>query len=431
MNRKYYIIGGVILFLIIIIVVLLVATSGKKPQAAGPITLTWWKTFETSDNVQQLIADYEKTHKNVTINYVKKDETTYEQDLLEAYASGTAPDILSIHNDWLPQEADKLAPDPTGDVRSYKTTFVDVAADDFIKDNQIFAVPMNVDVMALYYNKDILNSANVLPPKTWSELVSDVPKITQLTKPGTFTRSGIAFGTAANVNRAVDIMSLLMLQNGTQFYNDSYSGATFDQTQTSAGGDSVNPGAVALQYYTQFADPAKTVYTWNARSDNNVDSFTQGRVGMMLSYFYMEPQIQSKAPTLNWDVAPVPQPSTDSVQINFANYWGEAVNKNSPNVQAAWDFLNFITSHDELSAYYKQHQLVSSRKDILQTQMSDPTLGVFAEEALSAKSVYKKDADGFETVFSKMIDDVSQRGLTPEEAATNAAQQIDLQLQQH
>jgi multiple sugar transport system substrate-binding protein len=435
MSKKYYIIGGAVLFLIIIIIVLLLSAKAKPTGPTGNIELTWWKTFETSDNVQQLITDYQNTHKNVTINYVKKDISTYEQDLLNAYASDTGPDILSIHNDWLPAQIDKLAPMPAGSVRDYKTNFVDVATNDFIKENKIYALPMNVDVLAMYYNRDILNSAGVAPPATWEELAKvTVPKITKQDQPGNFTRSGIALGTSANVNRAVDIISLLMLQNGTQFYNPDYSQATFDQQQlpsNQSGTTCETLGCLTLEYYTQFANPAKNVYTWNAKSDNSVDAFTQGKLAMMLSYYYMRPQILDKGPTLNWDVAPVPQVSQDSIKVNFANYWGEAVNKNSKNAAAAWDFLNFITSKDELSKYYTQHKQVSSRKDILQIQAQDSEIGVYAEAALSAKSVYKKDADRFEKTFSDMISDVSTKGLSANEAISNAVQQIDLQLQQN
>ncbi len=413
--------------MLLIIMVGLFVLSGKPANQAnnGPIQITWWKTFEDTQNIQPLIQDYQATHRNVTINFVKKDVATYDQDLLNAFASGKGPDIFSIHNDWLPQELDKVAPMPDAlmSVRTYKDTFANVAADDFVTDNKIYAIPLNLDVLALFYNEDLLGNSGIsTPPTTWKDLETDVEKITKQNTPGDFTRSGVAMGTAANVNRAVDILSLLMLQNGTQMYSSDFSSATFDQTTN----QNENPGSTALQFYTQFADPSKRSYTWNARSDNSVDAFTQNKVAMMLSYFYMRPQILAKAPNLNWEVGAVPQISPDVVKVNFANYWGEAVSNKSKNTDAAWDFLNFISSKDELSKYYKQHQLIGSRKDILQEQISDPVLGVFAENALTAKSVYKKDPNKFEAVFSNMIDDVAVRGLTPQEAISNAAQQLSL-----
>jgi len=433
MSKKYLIIGGIIILLLILAGVVLFSSGSKPNPSPGKIELTWWKTFETSENVQDLIADYQATHKNVTINYVKKDINSYEQELVNALASGTGPDIFTIHNDWLPKHNDKIAPMPATlmSQRVYQDTFLECATTDFVKDGKIYAVPLAVDLLALYYNKDILGTANIsLPPKTWPELVTDVQKITKFSKPGVFLRSGVAMGTSDNVNRAVDILSLLMMQNGTKFYSDDLNSATFDQNKPVAdSSESFNPGATALDFYTQFADTSKTSYTWNSRNDMSIDAFTQGKVGMMISYSYLLPTIKDRAPNLNFGVAPVPQVSSDVDKVNFANYWGESVSKASKNQLAAWDFLNFITSNAELQKYYAKHKQISSRKDLLPTQSQDTDIGVFAENALTAKSVYKQDSETFEAAFLKMINDVVLKNFTPEEAIRNATQQINLTLQ--
>jgi len=436
MDKKYYIIGGVLL-LLVIVAALLFFTSGGTPaknNPSGQVTLTWWKTFEESGNIQDLISDYQATHKNVVINFVKKNAADYEQELLNAFASGTGPDIFSIHNDWLPKQADRISPMPQTlmSIRNYRETFVDVASNDFVANNNIYAVPMSLDALALYYNKDLLGSAGIAqPPATWPEVVSDTQKLTKTGSAGSFIQSGIALGTSGNVNRAVDILSLLMLQNGTQFYSDDLKQAKFDQAQNNPGSSSgsFNPGATALAFYTQFADPSKVTYTWNSKTDLSLDAFVQGKVAMMLSYAYTQPMIKSRAPNLNWGVASMPQVSEDSTKINFANYWGESVSKSSPSVAVAWDFLNFITQKPQLEKYYLKHKQVAPRKDMLASQAADSEIGVFAEAALTARSVYKKDANVFEAVFGKMIDDVVLRNFAAAEAISNAASQINLNLQ--
>ena len=433
MTKKYYIIGG-ILALLLITVGAFLATGQNKPKPSDEkIEITWWKTFEDSENVSDLIQDFETANKNVVVNFVKKDAATYESDLVDALASGSGPDIFSIHNDWLPKHIDKIVPlpDTAISLRAYQDSFVDVAYGDFVKDGKIYAVPLTVDVLALYYNKDILGSAGISQPATtWPELVSDVQKITKVSKSGVFSRSGIALGTAANINRAVDVLTLLMMQNGTQFYTDDFSSASFDQSQSVSGTEQgFNPGATAMAFYTQFANPAKTSYTWNVKSDFSVDAFTQGKLGMMISYQYMEPLIKAKALNLNWGVSAIPQVSDESSKINFANYWGEAISKNSKNKQAAADFLAFISSKDGLTKYYASHKLISSRKDVIATQISDTEIGVFAEGVLTARSVYKRDANVYESVFLKMINDVILNSMEPEEALRNGVSQINLNLQ--
>lgn len=430
-NKKYYIIGAAVLVLLIILGIVFFAGSGDKKPRRGNVELTWWKTFDDQETVSELISEYQKINKGITINFVKKDVVDYEQELLDALAAGRGPDILTIHNDWLPKHMDKLTPAPTDliSLRVFQETFADVVASDFISDGKIYAVPLSLDVLALYYNKDILGSNGISsPPKTWPELVAAVEKITTQSSPGEFLRSGVAMGTSDNVNRAVDILLLLMLQNGTEFYSPDLGFAKFDQTKISSDNQNYNPGALALEFYTQFSNPAKKTYTWNQRSDFSVDAFTQGRAAMMISFAYMRPVIKAKSPNLNWGVAPVPQIDATDSKVNFANYWGEAVSKASPNFDVAWDFLNFISQKEILQKYYEKRELPSSRKDILAAQISDPQIGVFAESALTARSVYKKDTNQFETIFLKMIDDVVLRNFKPVDAVRSAAQQINLGL---
>jgi multiple sugar transport system substrate-binding protein len=428
MSKKYLIIGGIVLVFILILVVAYVMTSGEKAPPQQRAELVWWKVFDDSDKTQELINDYQGLNKNVTIRYVKKDVATYEQELIDALASGRGPDILTVHNDWLPKHKDILIEMPANMMteRQYRETFLDVAGEDFISDGKIYAIPLSVDVLALYYNKDIFNSVGISePPKTWSDVASAAQKITSQDRNGDFIRSGIAMGSSSNVNRAADILALLMLQNGTVFYDQNKT-ISFDNQQIEALDGSFNPASTALDFYTQFANPGKRAYTWNAKADNSVDAFSQNKLGMMISYSYMRERIIDKAPNLNWGVAAIPQVDNSGNKINFANYWGEGVSKSSKSPQAAWDFLRFISQKEVLAKYYAKREVPASRKDMIASQYSDIELGVFAENALIAKSMRKEDANRVESILLNTIDDVVLRNASATEAVRNAAQQMRL-----
>lgn len=399
--------------------------GGGTGGGGGNVVLNFWKPFEDSQNIQPLITAYQQAHPNVQIVYTKKNIENYEADLIDALASGTGPDIFSINNAWLPKYTDKLtpAPDKTFIIKDYKDAFVDVAVKDFTKNNKIYAVPLSVDSLALYYNKDLLGSAGIAtPPKTWAELASQVQKIKRSDGRGYFTRSGAALGTNTNINRAVDIVYLFMLQQGARPYNEEGANPTFDQDLL-INGNSINPGQQALSFYTSFANPSSANYNWNLRSDYSVDAFANGRAAFLFSYSYMRQTILSKAPNLNFDVAMVPQPNLDNPLVNFSNYWGEGVSKQSKNAVWAWDFLKFISSKESLDKYYAQNKLPSSRKDLIQLQIQDADIGVFANANLTAKSFYRPDQTKLDNIFGKAIDNVILNGLTPAEALNQASQQ--------
>ncbi|MDE2312427.1 MAG: extracellular solute-binding protein [Patescibacteria group bacterium] len=396
------------------------STGGSQKQ----VTLTMWDPFMDSQSLQPLFDAYRKNHPNVTIVYTKKDISTYQSDLLDALASGNGPDIFSINNAWLPQYLDKATAAPSSilNLKTFKDSFVDAVANDFTKDGQIYGVAMSVDSLALYYNKDLMGTAGIAtPPKTWNELGSDVQLIKRQDNKGYFTRSGAALGTNANVNRAVDILYLMMLQQGTVPYS-AEGQPTFAQA-VQKNGNYVTPGTAGLDFYTSFANPASLNYNWNSRSDYSVDAFANGRAAFMYSYSYMRQTILQKNPNLNFDVAPVPQPNLDDPSVNFANYWGQIVSRQSRNPAAAWSFLSFLTSKDSLDTYYAQNKVPSSRRDLIALQAADPDIGVFANANLTAKSFYRPDQAKMDDIFGHVIDNVILNNVSEADALSQAQQQ--------
>lgn len=398
--------------------------GGGSGQQNQQVVLNVWKVFEETENLQPLFDAYQQKHPNVQIVYTKKNIENYESDLLNALAAGTGPDIFSINNSWLPKYLDKVAPAPDNifGLREYKEAFVDAAVKDFTIDNKVYGVPLAVESLGLYYNKDLLGSAGIaVPAKTWDELASHVQQIKRSDNRGYFVRSGVAMGTNGNVNRAVDILYLLMLQQGAVSFNESGYPGFADSVQKN--GNYFNPGQEALSFYTSFASPVSPNYNWNMRSDYSIDAFANGRAAYLYSYSYTRKTILQKNPNLNFDVAPVPQPNLNDPEVNFANYWGEVVSKQSKNQLWAWDFLKFISSKEALDIYYAKNKQPSSRKDLIQLQIQDPEIGVFAHANLTAKSFYKLDQQKMDNIFGRMIDSVILNGVSVQEALSQAQAQ--------
>ena len=389
------------------------------------IVINFWDPFENTQDLQPLFSAYQQQHPGVQIVYTKKDISTYSQDLLNALAAGNGPDIFSINNAWLPQYLDKTAPATSTlwSYKDYKDTFVDAAVNDFTYSQKVYGVPLYVDSLGLYYNKDILGTYGIAtPPKTWDELQQDVQKIKRADNTGYFTLSGLAAGTNANVNRAVDILYLMMLQKGLTPYNQDHTRPQFDQS-VQVNGNVDYPGLDGLNFYTSFADPRTTNYNWNSRSDYSIDAFTNGRAAFLYSYSYTADTIKQKNPNLNFDVAPVPQSNLNQTSVNFANYWGEVVNKQSKNQTAAWNLLKFITSKDSLSKFYATDKQPSSRKDLIAQQIQDPEIGVFANANLTAKSFYRPDQQSIDNIFGQTIDNVILKGVDSKTALRQAQEE--------
>ncbi len=372
--------------------------------------------------MQYIITEFQKKYPNIRIEYVKKNIENYEPDLINSLAAGDGPDIYSINNTWLPKYSDKVvaAPDNLYTIKDFRDTFVDVISNDFIVDNKIYGTAMWVDSMGLYYNKDLMGTAGVAtPPKTWNELAQDVRKISRQDDTGYFNRSGVAIGTNSNVNRATDIVYLLMLQAGVVPWSPDGRSPQFANS-INRRGTSVKAGSTAVEFYTSFSDSNSLNYTWNQDSDYSIDAFANGRAAFLYGYAYTRAQIESKSPNLNYDVAAVPQNNLDDTSVNYANYFAEVVNKQSKHSAGAWDFIKFATSKEMLDKYYAKDKEPSSRRDLIDLQSSDTEIGVFAHANLTAKSFYKADEAKFDTIMGSMIDNIVLKGMKVDQALTQA-----------
>jgi len=447
--------------LLAFIAIFFLAGCGLKstPPKRYPIKLEVWGLFDDSDAFNTIIDTYRKANPNVIgVEYKKLTPDTYQKDLLDALAAGQGPDIFLIQNTWLPSFEDKIVA-ATPDVMTeqhFRAEFPDVVAADFVDQGKVYAAPLSVDSLALYYNKDLLNQAGITaPPANWDDFVADVKKMTKIDGTGNIAQSGAALGTAYNIKRSTDILNLLMMQENTQMLDDKQLRANFDQATGSASAGGVNyPGENALNFYTQFAKANVVSYCWNKDMHYSLDAFSEGTAAMMLDYSWDISTIRDKAPKLNFAIAPVPQ-LNPSAPVNFPNYWAFAVAKNKtstvaaagsqqaaqiPNdvrVAEAWNFIKFLTDkplvaagqnpstvYDPAAVFLQKTGHPAARKDLIEKQKTDVDLGAFAAGNLVAKDWKEVDAPAIEAIFATMIDSVNKGAMTPADALQTAAVQV-------
>ena len=397
----------------------------------GPLQTTeleFWGVFDDSDVFNKLIADFNKEFPKTKVKYYKKQQATYENDLLEAMASGRGPDVFMIHHTWVPRYENKISVAPSDLVllKDVQDNFVDVVYKDFVVNNRVVAIPLSVDTLALYYNKDIFNTVGISnPPKTWKEFLDVLEKITIKDDRDNIIRAGASLGAARNVNRSTDILSLLMIQTGAQMIDDKKSKTAFDEV-VKINNESFYPGQEALEFYTNFANPLNPYYTWNTRMHYSIDAFYEGTTAMMFNYSYHLPTIRAKAPYLNFGVSKMPQIESSEKDVNYANYWGLTVSYNSKSSEKAWEFINWLGQKENSKKYLEETKRPTARRDLVDWQRNDKDVGVFAEQSLSAQSWYQVNSPVIENIFADMIESVVLGKETIRDAISKSSSQIDL-----
>ncbi|HLC95573.1 MAG TPA: extracellular solute-binding protein, partial [Patescibacteria group bacterium] len=447
---------------LVVFVGVLLSGCGFKETATETykVKLEVWDVFDDNDVYKEIFAEYKKINPYVSeITYRKFSPETYKEDLLNALAAGKGPDIFMIRNAWRASFEDKIAVAPEYFTeKQYRDALVDVAADDFIKEGKIYGVPLSVDSLGLYYNKDLFNAVGITaPPATWEELLVDIKKLNRLDAFGNFSQSAIALGTAYNINRSTDILTVLALQMGAG-QSDQGSGNIFSSAVSQR----------AIDFYTQFSRIGSGAYSWNPRLHYSIDAFYEGTLGMMINYSWHTATIKQKNAKMNFGVAPLPQ-FANTAPVNFVNYWGFVVAKNKMTaetpvakdappvniskqnllrVHEAWQLLqymalpharnivtlrngltgatkDFTLPFDPTKKYLEKAARPAARRDLVEWQKNSILLEPFALGNLVAKNWHQGNPEGVETILAEMINVVNTGEKSVSQALNTATARIN------
>lgn len=432
--------------------------EGETPQNASDVELTYWRVFDGDDAFDDIIDAYQAQHPYVNIEYRVLRFDEYEEELMRALAKGEGPDIFTVHNTQMNEYQDLLLPMPTsvtvkklevvGTVRKEtvltpitevmpsqraisEQLFVDVVSQDVIlpyqeneespEEMRVFGLPLSVDTLALYYNKDLFDAAGIAqPPETWEAFQKDVVTLTKYADDASVLQSGASLGTEKNVDRAVDIVQMLMLQNGTTMI-DEKGRVTFNALPSDAG-EGVFPGLDAVRFFTDFANPVKETYTWNAEMPQSIDAFAAGKTAMMLGYSYHLPIIRASSPAMDIGIVQAPQIGGGAKEVNFANYWIETVSKDTEHPNEAWSFLAFATAEENVMSYLNETQKPTALRGLIDEQIEDEVLSPFVSQILTAESWYHgSDVKAMEAAFETLIAEVLSANREGEDAINAAA----------
>ncbi|MGD1003726.1 MAG: extracellular solute-binding protein [Minisyncoccia bacterium] len=400
-------IGGVIFFMNIR------SNVGGQPS----LKLTIWGT-DSQQAMNDVIQSYTGPGSGTSaqIAYTQIDPSQYQSKLLSALAAGAGPDIFEIPNRDLSRWQSVAAPIPATLATTFNQVtlqgdFPDVVSGDFVSGGNIYALPLSIDTLAMIYNKDLFNTAGIATvPTTWEGLAADLPALRVVNAQGQITQAALALGgSETSIPNAPDIIFLLMMQNGAQMTSADGTSVTFasGSNSTAVGGGGDTSGLNAFNYYLQFANAADSNYTWNDGMGTALTSFTQGKTAVIFDYSSALTAIKAQAPFLNYGVAAVPQPANATVAVNYAKYNGFAVSRSSTQIAGAWNFIISLTSSaaDE-NIYTKDTGAPPALRSVIAADLGDPTVAVFASQALTAKSWHESNSEQIDSFMNTAIQNV-------------------------
>jgi len=418
-------VGAAVLGMLVFAGIIKFGNSGTE-QIEGSVTL--WGTLD-SRAMNSFMNDYNQRNSKLTVTYVEKNPETFAQSLVEAIASGTAPDLVLLSDSYLYTLQDKLTliPYTSLPVRTYQDTFIS-GAGIFTVPEGILALPWAADPIVMYYNKTMLEGASMAkPPRTWQEFSDSIPLLTQKQSDLTLTQSGAALGTFKNVAHAKDILALLFYQGGSSFITRSSIGLEAHFRPDAGDRDSEVPVSV-LDFYMAFADPVKQVYSWNNGQVLDRDAFLTSSLAYYFGYGSELPGIRAENPNLNFDVTPPPQPQAGSV-ITTGRIYGIAIPKTAPDQLLSYTAATLLADAASAKGLVEKAgtelALMPVRRDVLaEKPAADPYLTLFYNAALVTKPWLDLNPKVSDEIFGALINDINSGILTVDQALAKAAAQI-------
>lgn len=420
-------------FLALIVVVGLVLAGirfFKGRQGVLPkkeVALTYWGLWEPASVMETIIADYQKEHPNIKINYSQESPQDYRERLQSAFARGEGPDIFRFHNTWAPMLKSELVP-LSAEVIKEENYYPVVAKSLKRLDESFYGVPLMIDTLAFFVNDDIFRAAGKTPPATWEEFQKAALELTVRDELGRIQTAGAALGTAGNIDHWSDILGLMMLQNGVDMR----------KVDSTVGADGRNLGVDALTFYTLFSRVYKV---WDETLPPSTLAFAGGKLAMYFGPSWRILNIKEANPDLNFRVLPVPQ--LPGANVTWASFWVEGVWEKSENKQEAINFLQYLSSREVLEKIYQaESQLrlfgeLYPRMEMADLLSTNPLLAPFLAQAPDAQSWYLCSRtydnginDRTIKYFEDAVNSVNQGG-SVQQALTTAAQGVTQLLSQY
>ena len=321
-------------------------TKEEAPQSigssvAGELTVTIWDEGQRP-GLQQIVDDWSaQSGIKATIQVV--DWNNY-WTLLEAGATGgELPDVFWMHsnvaqmymeNDMLLDLTDRIAASDKIDLANYYQGIVNL----YSSNGKQYAVPKDIDTIALWYNKTIFDEMGVAYPDdtwTWDDFANAAAKLTNESHWGYAIQPG---------------------NNQEGYYNTIYSmgGYVISDDKKSSGMD--DPNTVrAMKLFTDMiaAGSCPDLNTVSETAPNEL--LVAGKVAMSINGSWMLAGYRdNEYAAANCDVAVLPFTNDPSDRVSIYNGLGWAAAANGKNIDAAWSLIEYLGSKE---AQIKQAEL--------------------------------------------------------------------------
>ena len=343
------------------------SSAGGTGAVDDGTTITMWTWSSTATFTQTLVDAYNASHKNkVRLTVFPAD--SYQQKVGTAAGARQLPDVLASDVVYAPNYAAKgVFLDITDRVNqlSFKGTLAPAHMKAATYNGRNYAVPHDIDLSALFYNKVLFTRAGLdpnKPPTTMYDVAADAKKIAALGG----GISGYFFGGACPGCQLFTSWPMIWASGGTVL-NGQGTASTID-----------NPTAAKVYALLRqmYADGTVPPSAKNESGPTWSQPFSDGKIGIQ-AQGATALQSLKEGPDLQVGVAPIPGLNGGSSSFVGGDVVG--VSANSKHVAQAWDFISWTLSEQAQVQVVAKSKNITVRSDLADNTYAkqDSRLGVF------------------------------------------------------
>lgn len=395
--------------------------DSDQPSVSFSVWGEWEDPAFTAMLEESGIADNEF----INVSYTPVEPNTLEKELVNALARGEGPDVVLIPHTKLLSLSDLIT--PVGEdfypERKFRNTFVE-GSEVFISNQGITGLPVAVDPLVMYWNRDLFTENNLVsPPKYWEDVPQQARRITERDQGGDITTAGIGLGSGSTITYPKKILSSLFLQAGNNIVTSQQNGE-YESVLGDSRRQDITSAESAVGMYTQYANPAGDTYVWSNTFSSDQAAFASGNLGMFLAPASEISAIRSENPNLNFDVTSIPQ-LKGGVKRTFGEFYGFSILNRAPNKQLILNALDKITGDSSVAnEVARQTSYVPVHKQSISAGGKNPYQQVFYDAAVISRGWLDPNPTETLGVFRGMINDVTSGRSDPKEAVESADTQM-------
>lgn len=385
------------------------------------LRFSWWGSDSRHQALLAVIEAYEKKNPNISVEAEYQGYDGYYEKIMTTLSSNTAPDIIQLSKEWLPdiQGAKHYLADLSVlpvDLTTLKDRLLEIAGT-YKGEPNVF--PCTVGGSVIYVNTDFAKTFGIDLSKayTWDEIKELGRSIHEQNEDAYLLTAD------ADMLNRLFVQPYLAQKTGKPLIDEETYAINFTQEEATAAFQNI----IEL-YEANALEPFGEAATFAGQADQN-NKWINGNIGMIIDYTGSAPKYIS---SIDSPLEVIPMPVTDDAKCSGVAYSGDrgfAINDNSEHKEEAAKFLDFLMNDPESIAICK------TDVGYCPTKQSDDILisaGVVSE--IQKKGVEISEPNSYtnnmisgntelEVIRKDLIQEVVYGDITPEEAAKEMMEQ--------